>query len=269
VTGPRVFLTADGTSLAVERNGIVGADGRLGRERGSWVLWITARPGHPAGAEETEALLQELVALAGRSGGGPARWTARDPTSDDDESAKRAGLGDVRDLLQLRRPLPVAPDERGHLPAITTRPYRPGLDDARWLEVNNRAFAHHPDQSGKTPEDLASLTAQRWFDAAGLLLLDASPSGDRSGRLDGFCWTKVHAEHDPPLGEIFVIGVDPDATGHGLGHALTIAGLDHLHHLGLATGMLYVDVDNTGAVAMYERLGFSRHHLERLYQGHT
>ena len=93
-------------------------------------------------------------------------------------------------------------------------------------------------------------------------MLDAEPDGPRAGRLDGFCWTKVHAGTDPPIGEIFVIGVDPSAHGRGLGGALTVAGLDHLAGLGLTLGMLYVDESNSGARKMYARLGFTEHHRD-------
>ncbi|MEJ7583055.1 MAG: GNAT family N-acetyltransferase [Acidimicrobiales bacterium] len=150
---------------------------------------------------------------------------------------------------------------------MRTRPFQPGADDDRWLEVNNLSFAHHTDQAEQTQEDLHSLMGQPWFDADGFLLLDADRAGARAGRLDGFCWTKVHAGHDPPLGEIFVIGVDPSAAGRGLGRALTIAGLDHLHSRDVHVAVLYVDVDNAGAMTMYERLGFREHHLDRLYGG--
>lgn len=265
--GPRVFLTADATSLAVERSGTVLADGHLRRARTGWILDVTERAGVAAGHEEVAALLGGLIEVANRAGGGPVQWRVRDPTPTDDDTARGAGLGDVRDLLQLRRPLPVGTAARAGVPAIATRPFRPGTDDERWLEVNNRAFADHPDQGGQTATDLDRLVHEPWFDANGFLLLDADPAGARSGRLDGFCWTKVHADHDPPLGEIFVIGVDPAAGGKGLGKALTLAGLDHLVRSGLDVGMLYVDVDNTGAMALYEHLGFTPHHLDRMYQG--
>ena len=131
--------------------------------------------------------------------------------------------------------------------------------------MNNRAFADHPDQRGQTRADIEAKQREPWFDPSGFLLLDADPDGPRAGHLDGFCWTKVHAGVDPPLGEIFVIGVDPSAHGRGLGRALTVAGLDHLAARGLTIAMLYVDESNAGARRMYDRLGFELHQRDRVY----
>jgi mycothiol synthase len=90
---------------------------------------------------------------------------------------------------------------------------------------------------------------------------------EREGRLAGFCWTKIHAESTPALGEIYVIAVDPDFHGQGLGRDLTLAGLDSLASRGIATGMLFVDADNTAAVGLYDKLGFTVHRTDCMYQG--
>ncbi len=161
-----------------------------------------------------------------------------------------------RELLQLRRPLPT-----GRAVTIETRAFVPGADEQAFLDVNNRAFAGHGEQGGWTPESVRLREAEPWFDPAGFRLLE------RDGRLAGFCWTKVHPpspaeqhhQNTHGLGEIYVIAVDPDFAGQGLGSQLTLAGLEHLSNLGITEAMLYVDAGNRGAVSVYERLGFTVH----------
>jgi mycothiol synthase len=110
---------------------------------------------------------------------------------------------------------------------------------------------------------LQARAREPWFDADGFLL------HERDGRLAGFCWTKIHPANaaSEALGEIYVIAVDPDFHGLGLGRALTLAGLDWLARKGVGTGMLYVDAANVAAVTMYERLGFAVHHDDQAFVG--
>ena len=176
-------------------------------------------------------------------------------------AAAAAGFELVRTTLQLRRPLPLEAQVRGRGPGIATRAFRVGADDDAWLEVNNRAFAWHPDQSDRTRADLAALQAETWFRSDGFLVHE----GD-DGTLDGFCWTKIHADHQPPLGEIYVIGVDPARHGHGLGRALVVAGLDWLAAQGLGLAMLYVEADNEPARHLYRSLGFTEHHAHQWWR---
>jgi ribosomal-protein-alanine acetyltransferase len=65
--------------------------------------------------------------------------------------------------------------------------------------------------------------------------------------------------------EILTIGVAPWARRRGLGRALMAAALDAARASGAETAFLEVDVDNTPAVALYERLGFERAGLRRGY----
>lgn len=179
--------------------------------------------------------------------------------------ADRLGLDRVRDLFQLRRPLPIRADDpvRAGAPALRLRPFSPASDAAAWVRCNNRAFATHPSQGTQTAETLAATLAEPWVDLDCFLVND---DAERPGELAGFCWTRVHppADDDPQLGEIFVIGVDPTHHGHGLGRTLVLAGLDHLAWVGVTTGMLYVEADNEPARTLYARLGFEVHHRYRI-----
>lgn len=181
--------------------------------------------------------------------------------------ADRSGFLRRRDLLQLRRQLPVPVDHpaRNGRPTLALRPFRPGVDEDPWIRSNNRAFADHPDQGHETRATFESRAAEGWFDPADLLLLDDAA---RPGELAGSCWTKRHppSADDPPLGEIYVIGVDPARQGEGLGPALVLGGLDHLAERGLRTAVLYVDMDNHPARALYDRLGFGLHRRRRVYE---
>jgi mycothiol synthase len=178
--------------------------------------------------------------------------------------AKSAGFTRVRSLWQMRMTLTNAALPEVALPAgLTLRTFRPGQDEAAWLEVNGRAFAHHPEQGSWTREDLALREAEPWFDADGFFL------GLRDGQLAGFHWTKVHPDGGAggaPIGEVYVVGVDPGQQGGGLGRGLTVAGLAHLQQAGLAEVMLYVDEDNAAAVRMYTALGFSRWSTDVMYR---
>jgi mycothiol synthase len=168
--------------------------------------------------------------------------------------AQRAGLVSRRALYQLRRsladPIPARPVPEG----VTLRTFLPGADEAAVVRVNKRAFAWHPEQSRLDTRELALLETQPWFDPRGFLL-----AIDPDDRLLGFHWTKMHPDG---LGEVYVLAVDPDAQGSGLGGALTVAGLAYLRERGAPEAMLYVDADNAAALATYRKLGFTYHHTD-------
>jgi mycothiol synthase len=187
---------------------------------------------------------------------GHARVWAHGERPGTTELATALGLTRDRELWMMRRPADADP-----LPAqrpaegVTIGPLRVGQDEPDVVAVNARAFAWHPEQGTMTVDDVARREQEPWFDAEGFLLARE----DGSGELLGFHWTKVHpdgARDGGPVGEVYVVGVDPDAQGRGLGGALTLAGLHHLAGRGLDEVVLYVEADNAPAVATYRRLGF-------------
>ena len=209
-------------------------------------------PEHCVVADLLSAALSEVA----RQGGGHVHLWVPKPTPDWDTTAAACGLSRGRDLLQMRRALPIDVDGQ----RVAVRPFVPGQDEAIWLEVNNRAFAGHPEQGNWDLDTLLERESEAWFDPEGFLL------HERDGRLAASCWTKVQAG-DPPRGEIYVIGVDPDFQGLGLGRALVLAGLDHLSSVGPRVAMLYVDGANDPAMALYRSLGFDVDHVDRAYTG--
>lgn len=115
------------------------------------------------------------------------------------------------------------------------------------LQLNATVFADHPEQGTLDEAGLEARIAEDWFDPAGLIL------ARQDQRLVGFCWTK---QIDDRRGEIYVIGIAPQAQGRGLGAALLRAGMSHLAAKGLLSVELYVDTAERKAVTMYERAGF-------------
>ncbi len=81
--------------------------------------------------------------------------------------ARRLGFRRERVLWQMRRslfaplPAPVLPE------GITVRPFVPGQDERAWTEVNNRAFADHPDQGRWSIEEVRTREREPHHELAG------------------------------------------------------------------------------------------------------
>ncbi|MEV7005268.1 mycothiol synthase [Streptosporangium sp. NPDC051022] len=184
--------------------------------------------------------------------------------------AASAGFTKVRSLWQMRRSLFAAFPAFEFPEGVRLRTFEPGTpDEEAWLALNAKAFAYHPEQGAWTVDDLKRREQEPWFDPAGFFLAERAASASGGGRLVGFHWTKVHGDgghgHEP-IGEVYVVGVDPAEQGGGLGRALTLAGLTHLRSRGLAQVMLYVDESNAAAIRLYEKLGFTRWDVDVMYQ---
>lgn len=190
------------------------------------------------------------------------------------------GFERSRVLWQMRRslfaelPEPVLPQ------GVRLRLFRPGEDDQAWVRLNRLAFAGHPEQGRWELGDLHLRMKEPWFDASGFVLAEREADGraDEEASLLGFHWTKVHGElrteaakdrdvhHHDPIGEVYVLGIHPQAHGLGLGRALTVAGLRYLRARGLDQVMLYVDESNVAATSLYTRLGFARWSTDVLFK---
>jgi mycothiol synthase len=152
------------------------------------------------------------------------------------------------------------------------RTFISGLDNQAFLDLNNKVFADYPDQGGWSEDDLKVRVNEDWFETQGFFV------AENKGELIGFCWTKIHGAHThshsggdddhghEALGEIYVLAVNPDYKGQGMGRDLTITGLNYLKYQGLNNVMLYVGVENKIAFKLYKSLGFNEFGSDVMYR---
>ena len=152
------------------------------------------------------------------------------------------------------------------------RTFIPDLDNQAFLSLNNKVFANYPDQGGWSEDDLKVRLNEEWFDEKGFFV------AEDKGELIGFCWTKIHGAHThsrngedddhghDALGEIYVLAVNPDYKGQGVGRDLTITGLNYLKYQGLNNVMLYVGVENKPAFNLYKSIGFNEFGSDVMYR---
>ncbi|MFV0252764.1 MAG: mycothiol synthase [Beutenbergiaceae bacterium] len=147
-------------------------------------------------------------------------------------------------------PAPVVPD--GLMVATFT-----AADAEDWVAVNARAFAAHPEQGRMTRSDLAARMAEPWFDPTVFWLARDSATH----ALLGSMWVKIA----DGVGEIYVLGIDPQAQGRGIGSLLTAFAMHAFAQRDLTGVELYVEGDNAAAIRTYRRAGFTRARADLQY----
>jgi len=202
--------------------------------------------------------LKLVEALVSEAGDHQLRLWAHGDLPAASRLAAAAGFERIRALWQMRRSLQARLGRPQLAEGVMIRTFTVGKDEDAWTALNARAFSRHPEQGAWTLADLELREREPWFDPAGFFL------AERNGQLIGFHWTKIHGQDGEEtshphqaVGEVYVVGVDPDERGTGLGRALTLVGLRYLRSRGLFQVMLYVDEVNTPAIGLYESLGFT------------
>ena len=163
------------------------------------------------------------------------------------------GFTFIRRFLELRLDLSktLLPDISKICPPC--RPLRPG-EEERLTQLQNRSFTGSWGYNANTVEGIAYR----------LHLPNSSPEdiilGLDSNKPIGYCWTRVNFWKNKNAGEgsgrIYMLGVDPDYRGRGLGRQLLLAGLSYLKSKGLRVVELTVDSENKGACVLYKSVGF-------------
>lgn len=223
-----------------------------GRDRGWWGMELAVHPRHRTPKNFLELFEAGSDEVTRRNGQALRAWIFQPRLA---EAAVRAGFSAERELYKLEVPLPTGM-EPAYPEWVTVTQFRPGVDEAAWLDVNNRAFAGHPENGHWTTELLQERMAQPWFDPADLVM-----AWDQE-RLVGFCWVK--REH-PGQGEIYVVAIGPEYQGRGIGRALVIDGISRMEEVGDNVAFLYVDADNAVGLSLYRSLGFYVDHIDRSF----
>lgn len=215
---------------------------------------------HPdaAGRGLERRLLEAGAYVAQENDASFSLWTHA-PSAQSIEILTANGFTPSRTLLRLRRSLS---DHAGSARAEGTRHFVENQDEEAWLKANTEAFSWHPEQGKMTRADLEARKREPWFDASTFLLAErattgVSTAGSTAGSTEiaGFSWLKL--EPGQETGEIYALGVVPNAQGTGLGTSLLESSLNTLRERGRTAADLYVEADNAAALALYSRFGFT------------
>jgi mycothiol synthase len=159
----------------------------------------------------------------------------------------------VRRFLELRLDL-----SETHLPKINQTAslchhLRRGEED-KLAQIQNRSFANTWAYSPNTIEHIIYRTSLPSCSLEDIILAcDADEP-------IGYCWTRINLGDKKAIsgrkGRIYMLGVDPDHQGKGVGKQVLLAGLSHLKSKGIRIVELTVDSENKAACALYRSMGF-------------
>lgn len=176
--------------------------------------------------------------------------------------AEALGMRVTRQLwqmaLRLDRVLPR--HRRAELPdGVALRTFRRGQDEELLTALIRAAFPEHPENAWFSTQDLEARARLPWFDPTAILLaLDT-----RSTEALGVHWMKLEPEEG--RGEVYLLGLVPEAQGRGVGRSLLLEGLDEMRRRGIGLAYLYVEAENEPAVSLYRQVGFRHEHLDTCY----
>jgi len=125
-------------------------------------------------------------------------------------------------------------------------------DEKKLTQIQNRSFAGTWGYNLNTDEEIIySINLTNCSPEDIILAYD----GDK---VVGYCWTRTayQADTDERAGQIFMLGVDPDYRGRGIGKGVLLAGLSYLKVRGIQVAKLAVDSRNRAACTLYRSVGF-------------
>ncbi|MFC2067095.1 GNAT family N-acetyltransferase [Chloroflexota bacterium] len=169
------------------------------------------------------------------------------------EALSKLGFKAARRFLELRLQLTEVSFTDANLNAHLLRRLQCDEED-KLAQIQNRCFAGSWEYNPNTTEEIAyCLNMRRCMPEDVVLIYD----GDKP---IGYCWTMIDSETDSAdsekKGRIYMLGVDPDYRGRGMGRVALIGGLSHLKTRGARVVDLTVNSENTAACTLYHSIGF-------------
>lgn len=180
-------------------------------------------------------------------------WRGRGHTA----GLERTGLAQVRGFWRMDRPnllaIPAPPLPAGYRLLDDTATE---MDEQRWLETYELAFAEHWRHSPGRPDIFQSLRSAPSF-VAGLHLMALSADGRPAALVISGLEDYEEDRRPQPVGLVGTVGTVPEHRRRGLAAALTAEALRRLRAAGARSSSLYVDAQNpTRAYDVYRRLGY-------------
>jgi mycothiol synthase len=173
------------------------------------------------------------------------------------------GFRFVRHFLELRMDLSEDHLLKINQIASTCRRLRRGEED-KLVQIQNRSFANTWGYSPNIIEEIIYRTSLPNCSPEDIILAcDAD-------KPIGYCWTKLNFGDKKAIsrgkGRIYMLGVDPDHRGKGVGKQVLLASLFHLKSKGIRIVELTVDSENKTACFLYRSLGFEVHTSSLWYE---
>lgn len=127
-------------------------------------------------------------------------------------------------------------------------------EEDKLTQLQNRSFANTWGYNRNTVDEIIYRTNLSGCSPKDIIL------ASEEGKPVGYCWTTMSLEENAATGtskgHIYMLGVDPDYRGQGVGRQLLLAGLSYLKSRGCKVAELTVDSQNRAACVLYESVGF-------------
>jgi len=165
----------------------------------------------------------------------------------------RLGFKLVRRFLELRLELSEAyqPDATHH--GYQCHHLKRGEED-KLAQIQNRCFTGTWGYNPNTTEEIVHRLNLSKCSPEDVTLICG---GDKP---IGYCWVMINHEtevaNSERKGRIYMLGVNPDFRGRGIGKTALLAGLSRLETKGIQVAELTVDSENGAACALYRSMGF-------------